>query len=147
MDPNVTLAEMLAALVEGGTADFMDRANELASWMEKGGFKPKKLDQIVDLLTVSEPELPGRYIGRLYIVVEAKDENEAADAISAAMSDNLKMGGAIEEWGYTKDRKGRYTYPTLIRHSVLMGIIDDEGGVDEDANLDMVWNETYPYPF
>lgn len=149
MDPNVTLAEMLAALAEGGTADFMDRANDLASWIEKDGFKPEKLDEIVELLTVSKPapQYPNLWVARLYVLVEAKGENEASDAISAAMSENLKYGGAIENWSYTKDDAGRYTYAVQVPRQIVGSMIEDCGGVDTDEiDFDRVWNDSYPYP-
>lgn len=41
-----------------------------------------------------------RYISRLFIVVEAKNEAEACDAMSACLSENLKYGGHIVDWSY-----------------------------------------------
>lgn len=54
-----------------------------------------------------------RYISRVYIVVEAEDENEAADAMSACLSENLKYDGHIVDWSYSAT-EGVYDHPVLL---------------------------------
>ncbi len=44
-----------------------------------------------------------RYIAKLFIVVEADDRSEAADAFTGALSETLKYDGHIVEWSYAAD--------------------------------------------
>jgi hypothetical protein len=40
-------------------------------------------------------------IATVHIVVEANEKGYAEDAISACLTENLEMSGAILDWGYT----------------------------------------------
>lgn len=42
-----------------------------------------------------------KFISRVYIVVDAECDAEAADAMSACLSENLKYDGHIAEWAYS----------------------------------------------
>lgn len=65
-----------------------------------------------------------KYISRLYMVVEADSEAEAADAMSAMLSENLMMGGHLVNWAYSSVG-GVYDHPTEIPHKVIgMGCND-----------------------
>jgi len=40
MDPNTTLKELINAAVEGDALTLMQRADSLATWLDRGGFPP-----------------------------------------------------------------------------------------------------------
>lgn len=54
-----------------------------------------------------------RFISQVFIVVEADSESEACDAMSGALSENLKYGGAIVDWSYAKRGAG-WDHPSQI---------------------------------
>lgn len=54
-----------------------------------------------------------RYIARIYVVVEADSESDAADAMTGALSETLKYSGAIVDWSYSVSG-GHYDWPQLL---------------------------------
>jgi hypothetical protein len=40
MDPNATLRELIEAAVRGDWESMLEAANDLAEWIDKGGFPP-----------------------------------------------------------------------------------------------------------
>lgn len=40
MDPDAALAKLIDAAVEGDTTDLLNAADDLASWLDHGGFAP-----------------------------------------------------------------------------------------------------------
>lgn len=54
-----------------------------------------------------------RFISQVFIVVEADSESEACDAMSGALSENLKYGGAIVDWSYAKRGAG-WDHPSQV---------------------------------
>ncbi len=80
-----------------------------------------------------------RYIAKVLIVVEADDDDEAYDAVSAGLSDNLKYSGAIVEWSYTLSQATqRWRRPRRLPPSAP----DDL----QDADLDALWMDAQPKP-
>jgi hypothetical protein len=41
MDPDATLARLLEAAAEGNADEVREAAEDLATWLERGGFPPK----------------------------------------------------------------------------------------------------------
>lgn len=54
-----------------------------------------------------------RYIARVYVVVEAESESDAADAMTGALSETLKYSGSIVDWSYSVSA-GHYDWPRLL---------------------------------
>lgn len=71
-----------------------------------------------------------RYISRLYIVVEAEGDGEAADAMSACLTENLKCGGHIVDWAYSSSG-GRYDHPIPLIGEVPENL--------EDGDMDVMF--------
>ena len=40
MDPHATLIDLLRAILEGDTDALRERADDLAAWIDKGGYRP-----------------------------------------------------------------------------------------------------------
>lgn len=53
------------------------------------------------------------YVCTVQIALEADNPAEAADGISACLSENLQSSGAIYDWGYLSVG-GQYLYPTEV---------------------------------
>ncbi len=43
MDPNTTLQRIIDAALSGDAAELRDAANDLAEWLERGGFAPNEV--------------------------------------------------------------------------------------------------------
>lgn len=78
-----------------------------------------------------------RYISRLYIVVDAECEGEAADAMVACLSENLKYDDHIVEWAYSYDGE-RWGHPRLLPDEWQAADLDPED-VSNAPSLDLIW--------
>lgn len=54
-----------------------------------------------------------RYIAKVLIAIEADDSADAADSISACLTENLKYNDAILDWSYVREGGG-YSYARRI---------------------------------
>lgn len=73
------------------------------------------------------------YLANVIIAFEANDEGEAADAVSAMLSENLQYGsGAILDWSYKAEYDGgAYRYQYARRSNEDAETVRAEGfGVD-----------------
>lgn len=71
-----------------------------------------------------------KYICRVFIVVEADSKNDAADAVSGAMTYTLEASGAIYEWAYSSGEDGIYDHPRLVKGELQSSRYD----------FDHIWN-------
>lgn len=76
-----------------------------------------------------------QFISRVLIVVEAKDQADACDAMSAMLSENLKFSGQIVEWSYEPTPTG-WTLPYEMSEPVQT----------EDDDLLARFNDARPGP-
>jgi hypothetical protein len=74
-----------------------------------------------------------KFISRLYIVVEAGSDAEAADAMSACLSENLKCGGHIVDWAYSATGNV-YDHP--------MPLVADAPDDLEEADMDSLFTQS-----
>ncbi|MBN9314217.1 MAG: hypothetical protein J0I99_00605 [Devosia sp.] len=61
-----------------------------------------------------------RYISRIYVIVDAENPDDAADTMSACLTENLMYAHAIVDWVHTTDPLGKsstnngFTYPVEL---------------------------------
>jgi hypothetical protein len=64
------------------------------------------------------------FLATVHILVEAENNAEACDSISACLTENLRQEGAIIDWQYVQDVNKVYVDP------------QDKGLVDTSADMD-----------
>lgn len=119
MDPNATLAALLAAVVNMDSAAFRDADEALTEWTRKGGFAPDDLQSLADDLRLDADTLP--------VATGRRGDDEASDE-----SDTLDFRLYIRPDGALDLQTGDASYDTDHRGYCGAGSVsphDDDGEI------------------
>lgn len=118
MDPNATLAAMLAAIASMDAPSFDEYAGYLTEWLGRGGFLPNDLNTIADDLRDEARKLP-HATGR-------RDEDEANEDDTLDFRLYIRPDGSLDlqtgDASYDADHRGYCGASTVSAHDRMRDI-------------------------
>lgn len=118
MDPNTTLAALLAAVADMDASAFRDADEALAEWNRKGGFAPDELQALADDLRLDADTLP--------VATGRRDDDGASDDDTLDFRLYIRPGGALDlqtgDASYDPDHRGYCGAGSVSRN-------DDDGEI------------------
>lgn len=118
MDPNATLAALLAAVANMDSLAFRDADEALKGWTGKGGFAPDELQTLADDLRLDADTLP--------VATGRRDDDEASDDEALDFRLYIRPDGTLDlqtgDASYDTDHRGFCGAGVVSQH-------DDDGEI------------------